>query len=127
MAQANEIADLKATLEACKNKCYNEGFVDTENSAEPVVHEAQRRGFKEGWLATLQALGVPEDSPLRNLDQIPFPDPSPPAQNPPDDVEEKESPNMRESVQEIDTHMELVDLKVTSNLRAGDQPDGAQT
>ena len=34
---------------------------------------------------------------------------------------------MRESVQEIDTHMELVDLKVTSNLRAGDQPDGAQT
>lgn len=78
-------------------------------------------------MATLQALGVPEDSPLRNLDQIPFPDPSPPAQNPSNDVKEKESPSMRESVQEIDSYVELVDLKVTSNLRAEDQPDGAQT
>ena len=101
--------------------------MDTKNSAEPVIHEAQRRGFEEGWLATLQALGVPEDSPLRNLDQIPFPDPSPPAQNPSNDVKEKESASMRESVQEIDSHVDLVDLKVTSNLRAEDQPDGAQT
>ena len=30
---------------------------------------------------------------------------------------------MRELVRAIDSHMELVDLEVTSNLRVGDQPD----
>ena len=30
---------------------------------------------------------------------------------------------MRELVWAIDSHMELVDLEVTSNLRVGDQPD----
>ena len=33
IAQAKELADLKAGLEACENKWYNEGFTDTENSA----------------------------------------------------------------------------------------------
>jgi len=33
---------------------------------------------------------------------------------------------MRELVQEIDSHVELVDLEVTSNLRTRDQPDDAQ-
>ena len=76
-AREEELANLKATLEACENKWYNEGFVDAKNSAEPVILEARKLGFEEGWLAALQALGVPEDSPLRNPGQIPFPSTTP--------------------------------------------------
>ena len=39
-AQAEELADLRAALEAYEEKWYNEGFVDTENSVEPVVTQA---------------------------------------------------------------------------------------
>ena len=70
---AEEVTDLKAALEAYENKWYNEGFTDAENSAEPIILEARKRGFGEGWLVALQVLGVPEDSPLRNPGQIPFP------------------------------------------------------
>ena len=38
--QAEELADLRAALEAYEEKWYNEGFVDTENSVEPVVTQA---------------------------------------------------------------------------------------
>ena len=38
LAQVDEIANLKATLEACKNKWHNEGFVVAENSVEPIVY-----------------------------------------------------------------------------------------
>ena len=77
LAQVDELANLKATLVACQDKWYNEGFADAENFAEPVVCQAWKHGFEEGWLATLQAMGVLEDSPLRNPNQIPFPNPSP--------------------------------------------------
>ena len=73
LAHVDEIADLKAALEACENKWYNEGFADVENSVEPIVHQTRSHGFKEGWLAALQAMGVPKDSPLRNPEQIPYP------------------------------------------------------
>ena len=75
--RANEIADLKAALEACEEKWYNEGFADAENSVEPIVYQDRRHGFREGWMAALQAMGVPDDSPLRNPEQIPFPVPPP--------------------------------------------------
>ena len=71
-AQAEELADLRAALEACEEKWYNEGFADAENSAEPVVNQARRLGFEAGWFAALQVLGVPEDSPLRDPSQIPL-------------------------------------------------------
>ena len=45
---------------------YNEGFADAENLVELIVNEAWRLGFEDGWLAALQALGVPEDSPFRD-------------------------------------------------------------
>lgn len=67
-AQAEELADLKAALEAYEEKWYNEGFVEAENSTEPVVNQAQRLGFEAGWFVALQILGVPEDSPLRDPD-----------------------------------------------------------
>ena len=48
--QAEELADLKAALEACENKWYNEGFANVENSAESsgkLESSPLRRG---GWL-----------------------------------------------------------------------------
>ena len=38
-AQAKDLADLKAALEACENKWYNEGFADAVNSTKPVVRQ----------------------------------------------------------------------------------------
>ena len=67
-AQAEELANLKAALEAYEEKWYNEGFAEAENSTEPVVNQAQRLGFEAGWFVALQILGVPEDSPLRDPD-----------------------------------------------------------
>lgn len=62
-------------------------------------------------------MGEAEDSPLRNPEKIPYPVPPPPVQSQVDAAEEEDTPNMRELVQTIDSHMELVDLKVTSNIR----------
>ena len=67
-------------------------------------------------MAALQAMRVPDDSPLRNLKQIPFPAPPPPVQSQSGAVDEEDTPSMRELVCEINTHVELVDLEVTSNL-----------
>ena len=53
LAQADQIVDLKASLEACENKWYNKGFADAEKSAELVVHRAQLHAFGEGWRAAL--------------------------------------------------------------------------
>ena len=78
LAQVNEVAEPKAALEACKDKWYNMGFTDAENSVEPIIYQSQRHGFGEGWVATLQVMGVPDDSPLRNLKQIPYREPPPP-------------------------------------------------
>ena len=112
LAQADEIVDLKMALEACESKWYDEGFADAEKSVEPVVHQARFHGFGEGWLATLQAIGVPEDSPLRNSKQIPYPAPPPPVQSQADVADEEDTPSMRELVKAIDAY---VDLEVTSH------------
>ena len=40
IAQAKELADLKAALEAYENKWYNEGFANAKNLVEPVIYEA---------------------------------------------------------------------------------------
>ena len=50
LAQVDEISDLKVALESCEEKWYNKGFVDTENSVEPIVYQAMRHGFgKDRW------------------------------------------------------------------------------
>ena len=82
-SNAEELADLRTALAACEQKWYNEGFADTEKFAEPVVAQARNLGLEAGWFATLQALGVPEDSHLRDLGQIPFPSPITAVQDPP--------------------------------------------
>ena len=121
---AEELTDLKATLEACENKWYNEGFADAENSVEPVVRQAQKLGFEEGWLAALKVMGVPEDSPLRNPDQIPFLNLPTVVQNIIGVIDEEETTSMRELVEAIDFHVEPVDLEATSNPYASDQLSG---
>ena len=53
---SEEVVDLRAALEACENKWYNEGFVDADRDVELVVMQAQQLSFQEGWMATLHAL-----------------------------------------------------------------------
>ena len=113
-SNAEELADLRTTLAACEQKWYNEGFADTEKSTEPVVAQARNLGFEAGWFAALQALGVPEDSHLRNPGQIPFPSPITAVQDPPTAIEEEETTSMRELVEQIDAHAELEDMEATS-------------
>ena len=62
------------------------------------------------------SVGVSDDSPLRNPKQIPYPEPPSPILNLTGIKKEENAPSMRELVQEIDSYMELVDLKITSNL-----------
>ena len=108
-------------MEACENKWYNEGFTDAENSVEPVIKKAQKLAFEESWLDALQALGVPEDSPLRDPSQITFPSPTPAVQNPLGPIDEEETQSMKELVKQIDSHVELDDMEAINNPRVGDQ------
>ena len=120
-AQTEELADLREALEACEEKWYNEGFADAENSVKPIVNQAREMGFEAGWFATLQVLGVPEDSPLKDPDQIPFLSLVAAVQNPPAPIEEEETVSMRELVEQIDAHAELDDTKATSIPSTQDQ------
>ena len=47
-ARAKELADLRAALEGCESKWYNEGFADAENSMEPIINVARKLAFKVG-------------------------------------------------------------------------------
>ena len=121
LAEANSLnlaqADLKAALEACENKWYDEGFANAKKSAEPVVYQARLHGFGEGWLTALQVMGVAEDSPLRDLSQIPYPAPPPSSQSQADVVDEEETTSMKELVQAIDAH---ADPEIFSTLHVAD-------
>ena len=124
IAQVEELVDLRVALEACEEKWYNERFADAENSVEPIVNQAWRLGFEADWFAALQAMGVPEDSPLRDPGQIPFLSSTLAAQNPLVPTDEEEMASMRELVEQIDAHVELDDMEATSIPYAGDQPSG---
>ena len=98
-ARVEELADLRATLEGCESKWYNEGFVDAENLMEPVINEARKLAYKEGWFIALQAVGVPEDSPLKDPDHIPFPSLPIATQKTPVVADEEEITSLRELVE----------------------------
>lgn len=66
-------------------------------------------------MVALQAMGVAEDSPLRNPKQIPYPT-TPPIQSQAGAVDEEDTPSIKELVQVINNHVKIVDLEVTSNL-----------
>lgn len=65
-------------------------------------------------MVALVAAGVPQDSPLKNPNQVPYPNPPPPVQNP-TDAKDEETESMRELVQAIDSHAELIDMEITSD------------
>ena len=70
-------------------------------------------------MATVTALNVLEESPFRNPEQIPYPEPlSPPIQNLACH-EEEDSQSMRALVEEIDSYTESIDLEISSNPNAG--------
>ena len=119
--QAEELVDLRAALEGCESKWYDEGFADAKNSVEPVINKARKLAFKEGWLAALQAVGVPEDSPLRDPNKIPLPSLPTAAQKTPVVADEVEMTSLRELVEQIDAYAEPIDLEATSNPNAEDQ------
>ena len=112
---SEEVANLRAALEACENKWYDEGFADAEKGMEPAVMQAWQLSFREGWMAALQDLGVPEDSPLRDPGQIPIPNSAPATQNLASPNDEKETDSLRELVEQIDAHVEMIGTKATRN------------
>ena len=112
---SEEVVDLWVALEACESKWYDKGFTDAEKGVEPIVMQARQLSFQEGWMAALQALGVPEDSPLKDPGRIPFLDSTPAAQNPTGPNDEEEMASLRELVEQIDTHVEMIGTEATSN------------
>jgi len=60
---------------------------------------------------------VPEDSPLRDLGQIPYSAPLAPSQSLADVADEEETTSIRELVQVINAH---IDLEVSSTLHVAD-------
>lgn len=58
---------------------------------------------------------MPEDSPLRDPGWIPFVDPIPTVQNPAGPNDEEEMDNLKELVEQIDAHVEMIGTEATSN------------
>ena len=123
VALIEELADLWAALEACENKCYNEGFADAKEGVEPVVKEVRQLSFQEGWMATLHASGVPKDSHLRDPSRIPFLDSLPATQNLTGLIDKVETESLRELVEQIYAHVEVIGMEATSNPLANNQSD----
>ena len=63
-------------------------------------------------------VGVPEDSLLRNPEQIPHLVLTTPIQSQVEAADDEDTPSMRELVKAIDTHVESMDLEITSNFNA---------
>ena len=101
------------------------GFADVENSNESIMLDSQRYRFGEGWMATVNALGLPKDSPFKDLNQIPLHEHLRP---PPTYTltlnEEEDSLSMRELVEEIDSYTEVINLDIPTNSGAteGQEP-----
>jgi len=112
---SEEVADLRAALEACEAKWYDEGFAVAKKGVKPVVMQARQLSFREGWIAALHTLGVLEDSPLRDPGQIPIPDSALIAQNPIGPNDEEETDSLRELVEQIDAHVEMIETEAISN------------
>lgn len=73
LAHDKELADLKETMKMWEQVFYNIGFNDTKNSASVLIFQAQRLGFSEGWMAPMNAIGLPEYSALGTLIRYPCP------------------------------------------------------
>ena len=90
---------------------------------EPIINEARTLAFKEGWFVALQAIEVPEDSSLKDPNQISLPSLPNTAQKTPIVADEEEMTSLRELVEQIDAHAEPINLEATNNQNAEDQHD----
>lgn len=66
--------DYKGREKAQKQSYYDKGFRHVENSTGPVIFQARKFGFMECWMAAMNAIGLPADSPFRNTDQVTHPE-----------------------------------------------------
>ena len=123
VALTKELAYLWAALEACENKWYNKGFADAKEGVEPVIKEARQLSFQEGWMAALHASGVPKDSHLRDPSRIPFLDSLLATQNLTGLIDKVETESLRELVEQIYAHMEVIGTEATSNPLVNNQSD----
>lgn len=76
-------------------------------------------------MAAVNAMGLPEDSSFRDLEQIPLPEPpQPPLVQTPTSNEEEGSLSMRGLVEEIDSYSEVINLDISTNPGAieGQEP-----
>lgn len=71
-AHDKELADLKKTVKNWNQSYYNNGFKDAENSTEPVIFQAWKFRFLEGWMAAMNAISLPNTSAFRSADKIPL-------------------------------------------------------
>ena len=69
-----ELTDLKGTKKAHKQTNYNKGFRDAENSVGPVIIQAWKFRFMKGWMATVNAVDLLEESPFRSANQVLLPE-----------------------------------------------------
>ena len=65
-----ELTDLKSIPKARKQAYYNKNFRDAENFVRPVIFQAQKFGFMEGWMAEVDAIGLLRNSPFRSVNQV---------------------------------------------------------
>ena len=72
-------------------------------------------------MVALHALEVPEDSYLRDPSRIPIPDSLPVTQNPTGPIDEEETNSLRELVEQIDAHVEMIGTEATSNPHANNK------
>ncbi|KAL0004888.1 hypothetical protein SO802_012449 [Lithocarpus litseifolius] len=109
------------------------GFKDAENSAKEIVFQAQKLGFAEGWMATLNAIGLPKTSLFRDVDRISLPKDLPIEAQAQEQLkdnneeEEADSPSMMELSWQIDSHVVVLDeenptTSVPTEMQGAAQP-----
>ena len=59
-----ELANLKETMKNYEQVFYNMGFKDAENSTVAIVFQARKFEFAKGWMAVVNAIGLPDTSPF---------------------------------------------------------------
>ena len=81
-----------------------------------MIFQAWKFGFTKGWMAVVNAIGLPDTSPFRSVDQIPLPkdlEVKAQAQGQSEDSSEEEegikSLEMKELSQQIDFHVVVLD------------------
>nr|POF24674.1 hypothetical protein CFP56_67247 [Quercus suber] len=107
-ARDKELTDLKGAEKARKQTYYNKGFKDAENSAGPLIFQAQKFGFMEGWMTVVktQAEEQGEDSS--------------------DEEEGTESSEARELSKQIDSHVVVLDYDNSRTATTTSNPDAVQ-